>query len=76
MSTIQEEQKKSLFEKYPVYFGIGGVLIVTGTLLGAYIWKTRKIPEISKPEDNILDEDNETPPISPSGVNAINILKI
>ena len=68
MSSIQEEQKKSLFEKYPIYFGIGGVLIVTGTLLGAFIWKTRKIPEISK------SEDNETPPILPSGANAINIL--
>lgn len=74
MSSIQEEQKKSLFEKYPVYFGIGGALIVTGTLIGAFIWKTKKIQEITEPENNILDEDNETPPVSPSGVNAINIL--
>ena len=73
MSSIQEEQKKSLFEKYPVYFGIGGALIVTGTLLGVFIWK-KKIQEITEPENNILDEDNETPPVSPSGVNAINIL--
>ena len=74
MSSIQEEQKKSLFKKYPVYFGIGGALIVTGALLGAFIWKTRKIQEKTEPENNILDEDNETPPVSPSGVNAINLL--
>lgn len=74
MSSIQEEQKKSLFEKYPLYFGIGGALIVTGTLLGAFIWKTRKIQEETELKNNILDEDNETPPVSPSGVNAINIL--
>lgn len=74
MSSIQEEQKKSLFEKYPVYFGIGGALIVTGTLLGAFIWKTKKMQEITEPENNILDEDNETLPVSTSGVNAINIL--
>ena len=68
MSSIQEEQKKSLFNKYPVYFGISGALIVTGTLLIAFIWKTRKIQEKTEPENN------ETPPVSPSGVNAINIL--
>lgn len=69
-----EEQKKTLFEKYPVYFGIGGAIVVTGTLFGLFMWKTRKMEEILEPEDNILDEDNETPPVSPSGVNAINIL--
>ena len=69
MSSIQEEQKKSLFEKYPVYFGIGGALIVTGTLIGAFIWKTKKIQEITEPENNILDEDNETPPVSPCNYN-------
>ena len=74
MSSIQEEQKKSLFKKYPVYFGIGGALIVTGTLLGVFIWKTRKIQEKTEPENNILDEDNETPPDSPSDINPINIL--
>jgi hypothetical protein len=67
----REEQKKSLFEKYPVYFGVGGALLITCTLLGTFIWKTRKMPES---EDNILDDDNESPLISPSGANAINIL--
>tara|TARA_B100001173_G_C15608667_1_gene387919 strand:+ start:59 stop:286 length:228 start_codon:yes stop_codon:yes gene_type:complete len=71
-----EEQKKTFFEKYPVYFGIGGAIVVTGTLFGLFMWRTRKMEEILELEDNILDEDNETQPVSPTstGVGSIDIL--
>ena len=71
-----EEQKKTFFEKYPVYLGIGGAIVVTGTLFGLFMWRTRKTKEILEPEDNILDEDNETQHVSPTstGVGSIDIL--
>ena len=76
MSSIQEEQKKTLFEQYPVYFGIGGAIVVTGTLFGLFMWKTRKTEEILESEDKILDEDNETQSVSPTstGAGSIDIL--
>ena len=55
MST--EEQKKSLFKKYPVYF-IGGALVFTGTLFGLFIWKTRKLPAELKSHTVALDQNN------------------
>lgn len=62
-----EDKNRSLFEKYPVYFGIGGAIVVTGTLFGLFMWKTRKREEILELEDHILDEDYETQPVSPIG---------
>ena len=75
MSSIQEEQK-TLSEQYPVYFGIGGAIVVTGTLFDYLCGKTRKTEEILESEDKILDEDNETQSVSPTstGAGSIDIL--